>query len=422
MRKIFYAFIMTSIIFLIACHKDSNLGYDILPGDDIIHPEIIDTFSIQVYTMPEDTILANYASTLLLGEYIDPIFGRTKAEFVSQFGLSEYPTFNSGSIVDSAFLQLTLDTNAVHSYGTQTAPQIIKVYRLPDSFDSEKDYYSNHDTSEFMSGDLIGIYNFDPSSEDVSIRIPLYTSQIESFIEAPESVWSSSESFIDFFKGIYVTSQCDDGDAAIYKFKLSSGTIIRMFYHEDGIADVDSFSVSANVSAAKKFNLFQHDYSSTSFYDQIGDDQSPQDSVAYVQAMGGLRVKIVIPGLAQLKEMGDIAIYKAELIVKTAASSYTYDTQYEKMKYMVLAGIDPENEFYLLPEYFTGTSYLPQGLEDNEYRFQIASYIRELIDGDTENDGLWLFPYAASDNYTRSVITTGNHSTPMKLIITYTKL
>jgi hypothetical protein len=75
-----------------------------------------------------------------------------------------------------------------------------------------------------------------------------------------------------------------------------------------------------------------------------------------------------------------------------------------------------------LSEYYTGASYLPTTLETDAYRFEIASYVKDVLDGTIENNGIWLFPYAASDNYSRSVITTGSHSDKMKLIISYVKL
>jgi hypothetical protein len=415
--------LILGFVFFFSCRNQSDFGFDILPEDDKNKPEIIDTFSIEVYTMPEDTITANNASTLLLGEYIDPIFGQSKASFVSQFGLSDYPDFTPTDIVDSVILTLTLDTNEVNYYGNIVTPQLLKIYKLPSDFDSEETYHSNHDLSDFNTGEILGTYNYTYDSAIDTLHIPLDPSLAESFFNADESIFSTSEDFINFFKGIFVTTNCMGHNGAILKFKVSSYTAIRVYYHKAGttVAE-DPFIITSNLLAAKKFNLFQHDYSSTSFLNQIGDETSPQDSVAYLQSMGGLRVKIKIPHLEDLKSLGEIAVFRAELVVNTAPSTLTYDSQYTKMKYTMLAGIDLENEFYLLPEYYSGTSYLPNALETDEYRFEIASYVREVLDGTIQNNGIWLFPYAASDNYTRSVITTGNHSDKMKLIISYVKL
>ena len=59
---------------------------------------------------------------------------------------------------------------------------------------------------------------------------------------------------------------------------------------------------------------------------------------------------------------------------------------------------------------------------NGEYRFDIANYIREIMNEDIQNKGLYLFPVTGSENFNRSVITSGRNSNRMKLIITYTKL
>jgi len=423
MRIFSFVASLFSFAFLLSCHSQSDLGYNLLPDDDKINPQIIDTFSIEVYTMPDDTISSNYVNTLLLGEYNDPIFGFSKAGFVSQFGLSESPGFSSSDIPDSVILTLTLDTNAVSYYGNTQTPQTFMIYRLPNSFNSDITYSSDQDTSFLASGDLLGSFTYNFSESVDTLHIPLDISLASVFFNADANFYSTTESFLDLFKGIYVSSHAPDGNGAIHKFKVSSHMAIWVYYHKNGTSEPqDPFIVTSNLSALKKFNLFHHDYSNTVFYDQIGDESSPQDSVAYIQAMGGLRVKIKIPHLEDLKALGEIAIYRAELIVKTAPSNLTLDSQYKPLRYMHLAGLGQESEFYLFPEYQSGTSYLPEAFENNEYRFDIASYVRDVLDGTIQNNGMWLFPFASSDNYTRSIITTGNHSNKMKLIFSYVKL
>ncbi len=423
MRIISFVAYLFLFAFLLSCHSQSDLGYNLLPDDDKINPQIIDTFSVEVYTMPDDTISSNYVNTLLLGEYNDPIFGYSKAGFVSQFGLSESPGFSSTDITDSVILTLTLDTNAVSYYGNTLTPQTFKIYRLPNSFNSDITYSSDQDTSLLVSGDLLGSYTYNFRESVDTLHIPLDISLGSVFFNADANYFSTTESFLDLFKGIYVTAHATDGNGAIHKFKVSSYMAIRVYYHKNGASEPeDPFIVTSNLSAVKKFNLFHHDYSTTSFFEHIGDETSTQDSVAYIQAMGGLRAKIKIPYLDKLKSLGEIAIYRAELVIKTAPSNLTYESQYAPMNYMQLAGVDDENEFYLIPEYYSGTAYLPQNIETGEYRFQMASYVQDVLAGTVENKDLWLFPFASSDNYTRTVITTGKHSNKMKLIISYIKL
>jgi hypothetical protein len=137
---------------------------------------------------------------------------------------------------------------------------------------------------------------------------------------------------------------------------------------------------------------------------------------------GGLRAKIVIPNLEDLKNLGDIEIYRAELVIKTAPAYLSYQSQYAPIEKMLLTGCGEDNQYYLLPEYLNLPTYNYVSIDNNEYRFEMAGYIRDILDGKAVNNGLYLFPYTGSENFGRSVITTGNHSNKMKLIITYLKL
>lgn len=414
---------------IFSCQTKTNIGYGILPEDDIINADIIDTFSLNVYTLSMDTLSTSDVSDLLTGEYIDPIFGYSKASFVCQYGLNEYPIFSQESdhIADSAVLVLVLDTATISYYGNSQTAHSFQVYRLANDLDSDTTYYSNHDPSEFMTGDLIADTTLIVNLDSTHLRITLDPSIAAEFLDADDDVFASSENFIDFFKGVYITSDYDisgsnDYNGSILKFNVNSESVLNIYYHHpDGTVPLDPFKVTAN-SSVVRFNLFEHDYTDVSFEANIDDEESPQDSVAYLQAMGGLRVKVKIPYLENLKDLGDIAIYRAELVIKTAPSNVTFENSFPAIDNMIIAGYSPEFEYYLLSEYLTGSTYLGEDYTEGEYRFDIAAYIRNILDGDTENNGLYIFPSAGKKHFNRSVITTGNHSDRMKLYITYTKL
>ncbi len=412
---------------IFSCQSKTNIGHGILPEDDIINAEIIDTFSLSVYTLSMDTINTSGVSELLLGEYTDPIFGYSKASFVCQYGLAEYPTFSQESdhVADSAVLTLILDTVNLNYYGNIETAHTIQVYRLEDDLDSDTIYYGNHDPSEFVTGTLLGETTLIIDPESDSVKITLNESLAEEFLDAENDVFTSSENFINFFKGIYIKSECENNDGAILKFNICSESVLRIYFHyDDGTTTGDGleFKVTPNVSSTVRFNMFEHDYTGVAFEENIDNEEDPQDSVAYLQTMGGLRTKINIPHIESLKDLGDIVIYRAELIIKTAPSEDFEESSYPAIEKLLLTGYSPEYEYYLLSEYISGTSYLGENYSDGEYRFDIAGYLQNIIDGSTENNGLYLFSAAGNKYFNRSVITTGNHSEKMKLYITYTKL
>ena len=409
---------------IFSCQTKTNIGYGILPEDDIINAEITDTVTLNVYTLSMDTIVTSGVSGLLLGEYIDPVFGYSKASFVCQYGLAEYPVFSQESdhIADSAVLTLILDTVNLNYYGDIQAAHTIQIYRLTNNLDSDTIYYGNHDPSEFMTGDLIGETTITVNPDSAKIKIPLDQSLAVAFLDAENDVYTSSENFINFFKGVYIKSECENDDGAILKFKVNSESVLSIYFHESTTPEEAlEFKVTSNTSSAVRFNMFEHDYTGVSFENNIDNEEGMQDSVAYIQAMGGLRTKINMPYIENLKDLGDIVIYRAELIIKTAPTNDTYESSYSAIEKLLLTGYSPEYEYYLLAEYISGSSYLGEDYSDSEYRFDIASYIRNILDGTTENNGFYLFSSSGNKYFNRSVITTGKHSQKMKLYITYAK-
>jgi len=415
MKKIIYLTLISITMLIFSCETHTELGYNILPEGDILDINISDTTSVNVYTLLMDSIATNNVSILLLGEYIDPIFGYSKASFVCEYGLAEYPTFTDSHTIDSAVLYLTKDT--INYYGNLSATHNITVYELNTSL-HDTAYFADHDPSDFLAGEIIGQKSYSPDLNDSIIAITLSSSFAQNFQTIADV--TTNDNFKDFFKGIYISSGVAGNDGAILKLNINPYSLIKVFFHNDN--DTSIFNVTSNLTTNIRFNLFEHDYSSTDFYNNIGDETSAQDSVAYIQAMGGLRTKITFPSIEMLKDLGSIAINRAELVINTAPSLVTFDSDYPAIEAMILTAYDPENEYYLLPEYISGTSYKSVAYDDGSYKFDIAGYVRDILDGNVENNGLLLFSGSGSTTMKRTIITTGAHSNRMKLIISYTKL
>ncbi len=413
-------FILISISLLIfSCETDTDLGYNILPKDDILNFNITDTSSVEVYTLLIDSIASDKVSSLLLGEYNDPIFGYSKASFVCQYGIVEYPSFSSESIIDSAILYLVPDTINLNHYGNLTNMQELKVYELSNDLNDTTTYYNNHNPNDFLSGVLIGQKTYAPQADDTLVAIKLTDNFAQMFKDLESSI--KNDDFKKIFKGAYITSESAGGDGAIIKYKLNTESLIKVYSHSGETEYV--FKISANMSSNIRFNLFEHDYTSSPFYSNIGNKVN-QDSVAYIQSMGGLKTEIKLPFIKKLKELGDIAINRAELVIHTAPYSLTYESDFSVNETMVLVGLTEDSKYYLLPEYISGGGYRSVSYNETEktYKFDIAGYVRDILDGNIENNGLVLFAGMGNASMKRSVITTGDNTNRMKLIISYTKL
>ena len=89
---------------------------------------------------------------------------------------------------------------------------------------------------------------------------------------------------------------------------------------------------------------------------------------------------------------------------------------------MYITGYISKDSSLLIPDYINQTSYTGELYNKNTYKFDIAAYIQDIINGKTQNNGLNLYPASDGSNVTRSIITTGKNSDPVKLVLTYTKL
>lgn len=400
---------------IFSCETDTNLGYNILPKDDILDLSIIDTTSVNVYTLLMDSIATNGASTLLLGEYIDPIFGYSKASFVCEYGLVEFPDFTEYHTIDSAVLYLVKDT--IDYYGNLNNGQNINVYKLENSL-YDTSYFANHNPEDFLVGEVIGQQIYTPNIKDTAVAIRLNDDFANSFSILDHS--TNNEAFKDFFKGVYITSETFENDGAILKFMINSKSLIKVYSHHNADnTNIYIFNATANLTTNIKFNLFEHDYSSTEFYNSIGDETLSQDSVAYIQAMGGLRTKILFPSLEKLKDLENVVINRAELVINTAP----FNTDFPAIDRMLLKAYCPEDEEYLLPGYhILENIYLGVPYDDGSYKFDLNIYVQDILNGNVENNGLILFAGSGNSSMKRSIITTGSHSSRMKLVISYTKL
>jgi len=417
-NKIIYFTLISISLLIFSCETNTKLGYNILPEDDILNFKIIDTSSVKVYTLFEDSIATDKVNSLLLGEYNDPIFGYSKANFVCEYGIVEYPNFTTDYEIDSAILYLVPDTINLNHYGNFSQTQELTVYELENQLNDTITYYNNLNPIQFTTGRIIGEKSYIPNSKDTLVAIKLSEEFASMFKSLDNSI--QNDAFKTVFKGVYITSESTGNDGAIFKYKLNSESLIKVYSHINETEYI--FKVSASLNSNIRFNLFEHDYSSTTFYSNIENETIEQDSVAYIQAMGGLRTKIKFPTINELKKLGKIAINRAELIIKTAPNLITYENDFSVNEKMILTGCSNESQYYLLPEYISGTTYRSVAYSDGSYKFDLAGYIRDIIDGNVENNGLFLFAGSASTSIKRTVITSGNHSNKMKLIISYTKL
>ncbi len=432
MNKIFLKGSAVTIIlvsaFFFGCSDDSDVGLGIIPEDRLIITKTSDTISMEAYTYRMDSIITSNVSSVLLGSYDDPVFGKVQAGFVIQITPGSTDGFGSGAVADSMVLSLRYSSDSlVPIYGNQTATMDFLAQEIHTKLYQDSNYYNNYRIEWLNLGEEIVNTPFVPESgiNDTAV-LDIHLTQIfaQRIIDDYE-LWNdivdpTDTFFTDYFNGMYVKSNDIPYAGSISTFNIFdaySGVVL--YYHNSSDTLNLSFSIS---QSSARFNLYNHAHDVPGF-PNLDNPETQQDSVVYLQGLGGLKVKIEIPMLDQIKEEGIWGVNRAELIIPAENTLLTQESTYPAPLRTNLYGIDDEGGLIPIEDYISSVGYTGISYEDNSYIFDLTYNIQQVLSGAVENNGFFLYPTNNYVNPSRVVITSPQHSTnKMKLILTLRKL
>lgn len=384
--------------------------------------EVILSYTFFHDSVRTDEEVMNYN---LLGCYVDPVFGTAKADVITQVRLpySEV-SFGNDLQADSAVLYL----EKKGYYGTSYYLDNIKVFQIynklfkTDTICYDSAYYSNFNVEKYYdsSADLVSSTRRDNNI----LTIKLSADLAHYLISADSTDLTDNDTFLKYFHGFYIKSKRVYSGGTIEYLDLLSTSSKLTVYYRDSVSfgpdrtDTLFFDFPINNNCVR-INKFDFDYSNTSFYPTLN-DTSLQDSVIFIQSMGGVRAKIHLPEIFHWND-SSIAINKAELVLYAEKEDNTIN-EYIPPGKLSLYALNSEGLYETLADasdadYYDGNYYS----DTKTYKFNIARYIQQLIDGEKENYGLVLrSSYINSAN--RVVLTNENHSERMRLYIIYTHL
>ncbi|MFA8435948.1 MAG: DUF4270 family protein [Marinifilaceae bacterium] len=482
-------FLFMVAVGMVSCSEDEPIiGSDLLKKDRI-DVDSDSGLSFKAYTLSDESFLPKEANTLLAGGVNSEKFGASKAGFVSQLRLMQGSPLDTLQ-VDSAFVVLYFKG----MIGDSLANQKIRVYEINNPLDLQTNYpedfrpslkteiasmdFNKTSLVDVMRGDKVNLdttktfkfetlvdgkvvvkdtsklplLKFDTIRvEELQLRIPLKQDVVEYFKNADKTHFSSSEAFLNFFKGIYVETESPEGKGAIYEFSVLSQKAARSGirfhlsyrneekktetkYYEDKDGDgiykeatfvsyptyeygfrVQDFSI--------RLNRFEHDQAGADI-EQFFDKTDQEGDVVYAQGMLGSKIKIQAEGLNDyLKEKGKIAINKASLRLSVV------DTLDVPLRLEIFALDDEGNEIALPDSEIS--PLLVNGFyssKEKEYVFNIQNYLQEIVDNEDKLDNGLIIRTAGSSSNPRSVVVENpkvgdpKEEKRIKLTLTYTKL
>jgi len=423
-----------------ACNEPTLVGEEIIPELEGVNSEFIDTLTVNLKTVEEDSVRTDELGVLLLGGMESPNFGNVYADFYSQVRIPSN-NLDFGENSEALAIHLNLDYSAV--FGDSLSKQSFTVYRLDESISIEEDYYSTNVPVFTTENELARIDNYEHSySDSVSIfgnkvgprlQIELDLSLAQSFLNADPSVFENNDAFLEFFKGFYIKYDkinSENNLMVLYNL-ISSISNITMYYQTKDSSDtvIDTLSqVFLINSNAENVANYDKDFSTAVVNSVI--DQNDQAEL-FVQNLGSYFLKMDLPYLDNLNSLGDVIINQAKIsFVRIVEDSV--DNQFSAPQGFAFQYKDPNDTLGNLViindantqayDYGGGLESFtaPDGTQLQKYEFNCTIFLNEVLKGRIVNPQMFIVPLARRNAPFRTKIAGATHPDyPTKINIIY---
>lgn len=450
--KFFFILSLGVSICLTSCDESSVVGLDVQPENDLLNVGYEDSTTIFTRTVDGDSLITDESlissGVGLIGKYIDPVFGTATASMYTQVRLPSGitpTTFGTSPTCDSIILSLVYEGTV---YGKKERKNLkLSVHQVTQTMSIAATYYSNS-TLTYNATDLTAADGFLFKANTIDsvatialgdtvilkpqVRAPLDNLFGQLLLNAASmGTLLDNASFQSLLNGIFITTENTTGllseEGNIVHFKMGESKIT--LYYKNSTAD--SLSYDFSLGSVARFNNFKHDYSTaidSQLDSQINNPTPPtQNATVFVQSMAGVKTRIEFPYLMRWVDNGRIGVNKAELLISVDTNLldlYKLDT-FAAPAALIIFGINDNGTIYAIPDAFEGATYFGGTYNSGtvQYKFNIARYIQQVLDGDRNNNGLYILASNGVVFANRAVIGGGSSTTrPMKLNITYTKI
>ncbi|MGX5688902.1 DUF4270 domain-containing protein [Arcticibacter tournemirensis] len=408
--KYFVQGLLITLIGLFAfssCQKSDLIGLDINPQDSI-NGKYIANYNVNTVTVRDDSVNTFNIGQYPLGSLSDPDLGTTEAGIAMQLSLpSSGFTFGTAAELDSAVLVFRYG-NDFYGDSLNTAYKI-DVHELAEKFGAN--YYSNkvwtigaswgskEGIRNFAWRDSIRITQIVKGGPDTlvkvapQLRIKLDKSHIETklFGDGNKQHLTNNTAFVNYLKGLYLkVSKGADATGGIAFLNMAATDVVARMevYYRNTNSSGGKDTLTASFNVAGEAASIKHNYEGTPVKAQL-DAPLQTFSTVYVQPMGGLKTKVTFPDLKNLKQLGNIAINKAELVVYTGTSTTNI---LETPQALTLYQPDIAGQRQSLPDqvsYWGGSSY---DSAKKRYVFNLSTYVQQILSGKSEQYPVYIIP------------------------------
>lgn len=422
--------LLISLFILQSCKKEGDIGLEQQIDEEGLYGKLVDTSTITLFSVKDDSVISSNFVRNQLGDFYDPLFGRTKASIAFHATLPKNNVdFGTGAVLDSIVLVMAYPTTvADRFYGDSSSRMELNLFQLDEDISNDSVYYSNRTFK--TKGTALGTLNYQPKPNDSITVQNIRTGKADTIAKiyphlrmrlndafgnellskSGQTDLSTSAAFLAAYKGFYLTATRTSGDGGILSYDLTNTNRSYIVLYYRNSTDTTNFVFNINSSSAN-VNRYEHDYTGTEIATQLSDSTLGKDKV-FVQSLAGLRGKMRFPNLERLLDSGAIAVNKAELIFKPTTGS---ESPYAPIVTFAIKGKYSDNTEILLN---TGV----YSSAKNEYKIDLTRSIQFMIDKKLVFKELYIEDNSKQINPRRTLIGGVNSANPIKLRIFYTKL
>ena len=311
-----------------SCDNDS-LTDSFATGQDFTQSNInivqIDTFTMKMSTFKYDSIANSGNNRILVGRYVDPIFGSVTATGFVDYVPNTY-TIDQLAVFDSVVLNLPYDN---FYYNDTLAQKTIRIQELTKEIRFRNNQTAFYNTSNVAaSSTIIGQKTFYPRTSRDSLTVTLsnaFGSNL--FSKLKSHIINDQEQFTDYFKGLKISPD-DTEDASIMGFTATT-SYIRLYYTMPEATESKYIDLVYNASGDKKyFSKIDCNRNGTLLQSLSGQKDelasTATNNLSYIQLGTGITTKFTFPSIRDISTYnnnnGDI--FKANLKIKLNKQYY----------------------------------------------------------------------------------------------------
>lgn len=400
-------------ILLVSCSEDTINDSDFVAGGTFTNSNIrvvqIDTMNVETYTMKFDSLVTSQATRMLIGKYMDPVFGAVKSSSYTELLPNSY-FIDSDAEYDSIGFFLKYDN---YYYNDTLKSNTIHIKELSEIlYPADGSNFYNTSEVGFLEDNLGSItYTPRPLGTD-SLYIKLSdTLGLGLFDQLQQKDITSTEEFKNYFHGItFQPGEDDDGSIVGFDFSTS---VMRMYYSipggESRTQFTADFTINTTSSPIPFFNQMSvvetNEYLKTLTDKEVVLNSSESDNQSFVQSGIGYTTKIEFTNLKTLFDIqGQGTLLNAVLKIKPVAGSYSDELALRDNLSVYI--VDQNND---LTEQLVGTDNAAvqatlnldgQEFNDIYYEIPLTTYIEGILSTERDADyAIILLP----ENYNSTV-------------------